>query len=163
MTAMHGVLLALTLLTGLGCGLAAGVFFAFSSFVMKALGRLPPAAGIAAMQSVNAAAVTPVFMTTLFGTAAAGAVLAVWGMINSAQPYAAYLLTGSALYLVGVIAVTAAYHVPRNNALDRVRPDSPDAAGLWARYLSGWTAGNHVRAVAALAALALFSLALTTS
>ena len=33
----------LTLLAALGCGLVAGAFFAFSSFVMKALGRLPPA------------------------------------------------------------------------------------------------------------------------
>jgi uncharacterized membrane protein len=160
---MHGILLALTLLACLGCGLAAGVFFAFSAFVMKAFARLPPAAGIAAMQSVNAAAVTPVFMTALFGTAAACAVLTVWSIVNSQQAYAVFLLTGSALYLAGAIAVTAAYHVPRNNALDRVRPDSPDAAGQWSRYLSAWTAGNHVRAVAALASLAMFSLALTTS
>jgi uncharacterized membrane protein len=39
---MHGTLFVLTLLTGLGCGLTAGVFFAFSAFVMKALARLPP-------------------------------------------------------------------------------------------------------------------------
>jgi uncharacterized membrane protein len=30
-----------------------GIFFAFSAFVMKALDRLPPAQGIAAMQSIN--------------------------------------------------------------------------------------------------------------
>ena len=43
-------LFALTLVSALGCGLIAGAFFAFSSFVMKALGRLPPPQGIAAMQ-----------------------------------------------------------------------------------------------------------------
>jgi uncharacterized membrane protein len=56
---MTGVLYAATLATALGCGLVAGVFFAFSSFVMPALKRLPPAQGIAAMQSINKLAVTP--------------------------------------------------------------------------------------------------------
>ena len=31
----------------IGCGLVAGIFFAFSSFVMAALGRLPSDHGIA--------------------------------------------------------------------------------------------------------------------
>lgn len=44
------------------------------------------------------------------------------------------------------------YHVPRNNALDRVEPAAADADGRWARYRRGWTAWNHVRAAASLAA-----------
>ena len=40
---MTGLLYAATLATALGCGLVAGVFFAFSTFVMPALKRLPPA------------------------------------------------------------------------------------------------------------------------
>jgi uncharacterized membrane protein len=47
---MDGPLYALTLAAALGCGLVGGVFFAFSSFVMAALRRLPPADGIAAMK-----------------------------------------------------------------------------------------------------------------
>jgi len=65
------VFVALTFASALGCGLNAGVFFAFSSFVMPALARVPAAQGIAAMNSINVFAVTPVFMTALFGTAAA--------------------------------------------------------------------------------------------
>ena len=68
---MTGLTYAATLITALGCGLVAGVFFAFSSFVMPALKRLPPAQGISAMRSINRLAVTPAFMTALFGTAAA--------------------------------------------------------------------------------------------
>lgn len=69
-------LLSLSLVLVLGCGLVAGVFFAFSSFVMPALARLPSPSGIAAMQAINLAAVTRVFMVALFGTAA-GCVLLV--------------------------------------------------------------------------------------
>src|SRR5258705_6992637 len=47
------VLTTVTFGTALGAGLVAGVFFAFSSFVMAALARLPPAQAIAAMQSIN--------------------------------------------------------------------------------------------------------------
>ena len=57
--------------TAIACAAMGGVFFAFSSFVMRALARMPPAQGIAAMQSINIVAVTPVFMTALFGTAVA--------------------------------------------------------------------------------------------
>jgi uncharacterized membrane protein len=50
---MGGLAYAATLIAALGCGLIAGVFFAFSSFVMLALKRLEPAEGTAAMQSLT--------------------------------------------------------------------------------------------------------------
>ena len=56
---MADTLVAFAVITALGCGLSAGALFAFSSFVMGALARLPAAQGIAAMQSINARAVTP--------------------------------------------------------------------------------------------------------
>jgi uncharacterized membrane protein len=158
---MEGFLFTLTLITALGCGLSAGALFAFSSFVMQALGRLEPARGIEAMQSINVLAVTPVFMTALFGTAAACAVLAVWGIFTLDEPYGAYLLIGGALYLAGTIGLTMAYHVPRNNALAAVDPHSAEAADLWSRYLAEWTRWNHARVAAGLVAAALLTVALT--
>src|SRR6201986_1954948 len=95
---MNGPLFLLTLLAALGCGVIAGVFFAFSSFVMKGLARVPSAQGIASMQSVNYAAVTPSFMTALFGTAAAFLALIVCSVLSWHQPYAGYLLAGGLLY-----------------------------------------------------------------
>jgi uncharacterized membrane protein len=80
---MSGALYAATLATALGCGLVAGVFFAFSSFVMPALKRLELGQGIAAMQSINILAVTPAFMTALFGTAVACLGLVAWTAISS--------------------------------------------------------------------------------
>ena len=64
---MNSYLFVLTLLAALGCAMMAGVFFAFSAFVMKALARLPAQQGIGAMQAINVAAVTFAFMVTLFG------------------------------------------------------------------------------------------------
>ncbi len=157
---MNGFLFVLTLLAALGCAMMAGVFFAFSTFVMKALAHLPAEQGIAAMQAINVAAVTFAFMAALFGTAVACGALAVWALFAWDERFAPYLLVGSLLYLVGTIVLTIAYHVPRNDALARVEPHSADAESHWTRYLSGWTAWNHVRAGTALAAAATLTIAL---
>jgi uncharacterized membrane protein len=157
---MSGVLYAATLVSALGCGLVAGVFFAFSSFVMAALRRLKPEEGIAAMQAINILAVTPAFMTALFGTAAACLGLVVWAVISRGEQPAALVIAGGALYIVGSIGVTIACNVPLNNRLAALHPQGADAAGYWAKYVSTWTAWNHVRTVAALAAAALLTVAL---
>jgi uncharacterized membrane protein len=144
----------LTLFAALGCGLIAGVFFAFSVFVMHALGRLQPALGIAAMQSINITVINPLFMTAFFGTAAACIFVLVSSLSKWHQPGTAYLLIGSLLYLVGTVMVTIVFNVPLNEALARVEPDSTGGASLWASYLVNWTTWNHIRTVAALAAAA---------
>jgi uncharacterized membrane protein len=52
----------------IGSGIVAGVFFAFSSFVMVALGRISPVQGIAAMNSINVTVINPGFMAAFIGT-----------------------------------------------------------------------------------------------
>ena len=157
---MSGVLYAATLATALGCGLVAGVFFAFSSFVMASLKRLPSAQGIAAMQSIIIVAVTPAFMTALFGTAAACLGLVAWAVISWGEEPSALVLAGGALYLLGTIGVTVACNVPLNNRLATLLLQGAEAAGYWAKYVTTWTAWNHVRTIAALAAAALLTVAL---
>ena len=116
-------LLALTFLAALGSGLIAGFFLAFSACVMAALGRIPPASGISAMQSVNVVVLNPVFLGTFFGTAALSLVLAVAGLMNWAEPGASYLLAGSLLYLIGSIVVTMIYAPSCSHSrLENVRP-----------------------------------------
>jgi uncharacterized membrane protein len=150
---------ALTVIAALGAGVSGGVFFAFSTFVMKALGRLPAAEGISAMNAINKAAPAPLFMLALFGTAAVAVAASALALRHLGQPWAVYVLAGTALYLVCIV-LTAVYHVPRNNALALVDPAGPGAKAAWARYRSSWTAWNHVRTVTALAASAAFILAL---
>lgn len=153
-------LFVLKLFSVLGCGLVAGVFFAFSTFVMPALARLQPKEGIAAMQSINITAINPLFMLALFGTAATCLFLAVSSLFKWHQLGTIYLLIGSLLYLVGTVGVTIAFNVPLNDALATVKPDSNDGANLWASYLTNWTIWNHIRTIAALAAAALLTIAL---
>ena len=154
------LLVALTLITALGCGLVAGILYAFSSAVMKALARLPAAQGIAAMQSINVVVINPWFMGAFLGTAAGCVLVAVISLLRWSGPGAVYLLSGGMVYLIGTILVTMASNVPRNNALAAVEPQSADGATLWAGYVISWTAWNHVRTAAALAAAGLLTFAL---
>ena len=150
----------LKLVSALGCGLVAGVFFAFSSFVMSALARLQPTQGIAAMQAINITVINPLFMTVLFGTAVACVFLAGSSLLKWHQPGATYLLVGSLLYLVGTLGVTIVFNVPLNDALAKVDPGSTQGTNLWTSYLTNWTLWNHIRAAAALAAAAVLTIAL---
>jgi uncharacterized membrane protein len=154
------LLLVLKICSALGCGLTAGVLFAFSSFIMNALARLPPAQGIAAMQSINVAVVNPAFFGVFFGTAVLCLYLAIRSLLVWDQPGVPLVLAGSLLYILGTIVVTIAFNVPLNDALAAIKPESAEGATLWAAYLSRWTAWNHVRTLAALAAAALFVIAL---
>lgn len=150
----------LTLVSALGCGLMAGFFFAFSACVMNALARLPASGGITAMQAINVVVINPLFMTAFLGTAAVCISLCISSLFMRHKPGALYLLIGSLLYLVGAVLVTRIFNAPQNDALAAVEAASSDAAALWAGYLKSWTAWNHVRTVAALAAAVSFTIAL---
>ncbi len=146
----------LTFTAAIGCGLIAGVFFAFSTFVMPALARLQPDRGIAAMQSMNITAINPLFMLALLGTAVDCLFIIISALLHWDRSGTIYLSIGSLLYLVGAIVVTMLGNVPLNNALALVKPDSVEGATLWAKYLTKWTFWNHIRTLAALAASATF-------
>ncbi len=158
---IDGPYFVLTVLGALACGLVAGVFAAFSAFVMKALAALPPARGIAAMNAINVTAVGPAFMALFLGATGLCAVLAVVTFVLWPQDGTAELLLGCALHLFGSFGVTVVAHVPRNEALAEVDPDSEAGAAYWRGYVREWTAWNHVRGIASLAASACFLLALT--
>jgi uncharacterized membrane protein len=149
-----GGLTIVTLLAALGCALMAGLFFAFSVSVMRGLARIPPAAGIAAMQAINIVILNPVFGLVFFGTTAVCLIGAVAAIVQWDQPASTYMLGGGLLYLIGAFGVTVVFNVPRNNALAAVDAASPEGARVWAGYLVTWPAWNHVRAIASLAATA---------
>ena len=151
---------ALAFVAAIGCGLVAGIFLAFSSFVMAALGRLPSDHGIAAMNSINVTVINPVFMLAFFGTGVVCLALAGGSYVWWAGPSGKLVLLAGVLYVVGCVGVTMVCNVPLNNALAAVPAGTPEATALWASYLDRWTMWNTVRTLASAASMILFIAAL---
>lgn len=140
----------LSLATALGAATVGGVFFAFSSFVMRALAQLPAAQGVAAMQRINLVVINPWFMGVFLGTLLLSVACVVLALLSS-RPLQ---LAAGLLYAMGTFGVTVAFNVPRNNRLARLGADTPEALAYWPVYVREWTRWNHVRTVAALASAA---------
>lgn len=156
---MSSELLARVLLASgaLSCGLMAGVYFAFSAFVMTALRAVPATEGAAVMRSINRVILRSAFMPLFFGSSAAALLLLGHGVLRWPEPAGAPTLLGAVVYLAGMLGVTVRCSVPLNRRLDA---SAADADAAWADYAAGWTAWNHVRTVSSLAACVLFALAL---
>jgi len=155
---MERIVNATLFLTALGSGLIAGLFFIFSVCIMTALGRLTPASGIAAMQSINVVILNGIFLSVFIGTAVLClALIAAW-FLGGVPSGGLLVVAGSLLYLAGIIGVTMFVNVPMNDALMAVSPDSSEGAALWKDYLVNWTMWNHVRTIAGIGSLGLLIL-----
>ena len=146
--------------SAIGCGLLAGIYFAFSTFVMAALARIGPAQGIVAMNSINVEIVKSLFLPLFLGTTLASAALAVLAFFRWGEPGAIAMLTGGLIFALGMFGVTMIFNVPLNDALAAVDPASTEGASIWTRYLKEWTFWNHVRTIASAVSTAAFVLAL---
>jgi uncharacterized membrane protein len=149
-----------TAVAAVAAGLVAGVMLAFSTSVMPALRRRPAAEGMAAMQTMNAAILNPLFGALFGGSALLCAALAITAPFTTDQSHALWRGVGAALYVAGTIGLTMGVNVPMNEALDEADPANGASTGLWQRYLRRWTAWNHVRTLAGTASSALLIVSL---
>jgi uncharacterized membrane protein len=124
------------------------VFFTFSTFTMSGLKRLDLPTGAAAMQEINREAPKAPLMSILFGTALVSAVLMVEGLGNLGDVATRYQVAAGVIVLAGVITLTGMYHVPRNNRLDRLDPESQEGQRYWEIYRHQWARMSHVRTIA---------------
>jgi uncharacterized membrane protein len=152
--------LLLTFVAAIGSLLVSGVLFAFSSFVMAGLARIPPDQGIAAMRSINVTVITTSFMLAFLGTGLVCVLLGASSYFRRGKPGATLIAVASLTCVIGCIGVTLAFNVPLNNGLAKVQAGTADATAYWGRFLSEWVAWNHVRTVASFAAGIFFVYAL---
>jgi uncharacterized membrane protein len=157
---MSFVTTASAVLALLGSALIAGVFFAFSSFVMKALARVPSHEGIAVMNSINVVVLNRSFLGVFTGTTAISLLVAVLAVNTWGTPSAPYFLGGAIAYVAGTFLVTGLGNVPLNDQLAAVSAADPAAVAVWDHYLDRWTLLNTIRTAAAAAAALMFTLGL---
>lgn len=150
----------LIFISALGSALVGGIFFAFSTFVMAALGRLPAEQGIATMNHINVTVINPWFMAAFMGTGLVCLVVLVLTFLQGAESGSTFAIAAALLYIIGCVGLTLVFNVPLNDALAKTDPQSAAGAQLWATYLDRWTMWNHVRTVAPLLSSGLFIAAL---
>lgn len=153
---MSQLVTALLWFSAVSCGLMAGLYFAFSAFIMQALASIDRAAGAAAMNAINRVIQRSLFMPLFLGSSLACLLLAVIALIDWGASGAAAMFAGGLIYVVGMFVVTMRFNVPLNNALAAADPTDEKQAAAWTAYLDRWTRWNHVRTLSSTAALILF-------
>ena len=159
MSILDPYLLSLAVIATLGSGLVAGLLFAFSTAVMKALAQLPPEQGMKAMQHINVIILNPLFLCIFLGTALVSAALAMGGLLRLHAPGSFWMLAGAAFYLIGTFGVTLAVNVPLNNRLASADVAAVESPSLWSAYIDKWLRWNHLRTVMGSLATVAFTLA----
>lgn len=148
-----------TIVMLLGAATIGGLLYSYSSFTMRGLRTLPAREAVLAMQAVNLVGPRGAFVVILMGTAAGSAALGIHAVIRHDQPGWGWRLAGAVLYLA-TIAVTAGFHIPRNNAMALINAESVTVDGAWRDYIGPWVVGNHVRVVTCLGAIAAYAISL---
>jgi uncharacterized membrane protein len=151
------VVCALLWFSAIGCGLIAGLYFAFSTFILQALDRLGAERGAEAMNAINVRILRSLFMPLFLGTTLTSLALVVIGLVRR-EPGGAAMLAGGAIYVIGMFVVTLAFNVPLNNMLAAAA--GRDGGAAWSLYLRRWALWNHLRTLASTLACALFVVAI---
>ncbi len=138
-----------------GSGLMAGVYAAFSGFIMRSFAGLPPADAVAAMNAINTTIVRSAFMPLFFGSTLVSVLLIIAGLLNWLEPWSLHALGAGTTYLTGMFLVTVFANVPLNNALAAAGNDDAGAHQAWQAYQTRWTRWNTVRAVASTLSLVI--------
>lgn len=159
MTTYWAIFICLTL--GLSSALVAGVFQAFSEFVMKALIATEPVGGIEAMQLINAKVYKTTFLGMLLGLMPLTLGFTIHSYFNIDGAAKFWIICGTLIYFIFVFMVTMFGNVPMNNKLAKMDPATPQAKEYWRHYGLVWTRWNHVRTIGSLLTAIFFLIAST--
>jgi uncharacterized membrane protein len=153
---------ALLVLAATTVGLTSGVMFCYQVAIMPGLGQLPDREFIAAFQAIDRSIVNPIFVVGSFLGGAVWLVAATAAHRRAARRFR-WLAAASAIYVIGVVGVTLAGHVPMNQRLAQFPvASSTDQQAAVARsaFEAPWNDLHVVRTGASVASLLLVCLAM---
>lgn len=142
-------------IAAIGAGLMAGVYFAFSAFIMRSLDQLGAARATDAMNAINEVILRSWFMVLFFGSTLLYAVLAAVAMFATDVAGRWLLFAAGLIYVVGMFLCTVLFNVPLNNRLADAGSDDNTKAETWPHYFKHWTRWNHLRSTCSLVTVVL--------
>ena len=128
-------------------GLMAGIYFAFSVFIMKSLAGLPATEGAHAMNAINDVIVRSGFLPLFFLSTLAHMGFAVWTLWYGEGLQAQLSIAAGVVYEAGMFLVTVFGNVPLNNRLQQSENNESRLLDVWCEYPTTWTHVNHLRTV----------------
>jgi len=134
----------------LSSGVMAGVYLAFSCFIMRAFNQLGAPQAVAAMNAINASIVRSVFMPVFFGSTILSVCLIVISIFHWDEVGAGLVFIAGAVYFTGMFVCTVLFNVPLNNFLATLKDDSKNLQQAWSQYYKVWTEWNHLRVISSL-------------
>lgn len=149
-------------IAAVSAGLMAGIYFAFSSFIMRSLDRLDAANAVDAMNAINEVILRSWFMPLFFGTSLLYLMLALQVFLDWNSPNAPLQLTAGLTYVGGMFLCTIFFNVPLNNRLAMAKEENGEKLQIWSHYYKNWTRWNHLRTASSLIACVLSIYLLTT-
>ena len=153
---MFDLLIALPLIiASLSAGLMAGVYFAFSTFIMRSFDQLGAVQATDAMNTINEVILHSWFMTLFFGSTLLYVVLAGYAFFDTDLAGRWWLFAAGLIYVLGMFLCTALFNVPLNNRLAAAGNDDSAKANTWKHYYIYWTRWNHLRTVCSLLTVAI--------
>lgn len=145
----------------LAYALVAGVFLAFSDFIMRSLAITGGSGGVEAMQAINREVFRWIFMTLFLGMAAGSVAIAAYSWFSIGGPAGTLIVAAALVYLVGCFGVAVFFNVPMNEALAGMSSPSDATQEYWLKtYVPRWTFWNSVRAAASAISAALLLMGL---
>lgn len=144
------IVTALLWTAALSSGLIAGIYFAFSVFIMRAFGKIETSHAVAAMNAINETILRSLFMPLFFGSTIVSVMLIIVALAHWGDAGSWLTLTAGALYFAGMFVCTVVFNVPLNNLLAGVNEESANTGEIWSLYLKTWTLWNHLRTVSSL-------------
>ena len=144
------IVTALLWTAALSSGLIAGIYFAFSVFIMKAFGKIETSQSVAAMNAINETILRSFFMPLFFGSTMISVILTVVALVHWGEAGSGLTLIAGTIYFVGMFVCTVVFNVPLNNVLAGLKEDSANDGEVWLHYLKVWTRWNHLRTVSSL-------------
>ncbi len=144
---------------GLMAGLVAGIFLAFSDFIMRGLSSAGADAGAEAMRGINRTVYNSAFLLMLKVLPLLGLALAVIAFLLERQGMATWLGFGAVSHIALVMLATLTRNVPMNIRLESLTGDPQGSAAYWPDYVGRWNGWNHVRTLGAMISCVCFLLA----
>lgn len=142
-------------------GLMAGIYFAFSTFIMKALNQLPSLQAAQAMNKINDIIVNTIFLPIFFGSTLWYAGMIVWALADWQSGRSLLVIIAGLTYILGMFVVTAFGNVPLNNKLKASASSDSSLKEYWKVYLRAWIQLNYLRTLSCITSCAVLTTVLT--